>query len=222
MGNIRIGGGGVSAETDPTIMDLMEAHFQNAQAGQHGPMFGEVTAYDHNTQAADVQPLIRLPVDGVFVDAPILRSVRVRWPGGGGFAITFPLAAGDVGELAPLAADFSNWIASGTKNQDAATEGRYQLRSCVFKPVYRPFNSPLGALAVHATSPVVSGDPLLLGDSTASDFVALASLVLSELQQIKTDYDAHIHPDPVAGSTGVPTVPLTAPGSVEATKVKAK
>jgi hypothetical protein len=217
----------MSTETDPKILDLLKAHFESAQAGQHGPMFAEVTAYDHTTQAADVRPLVRLPVDGVFVDAPIIHKVRVRWLGGGGFAATFPLAVGDVGELTPLAADFSNWIASGTKNQDAPTEGRYQLRSCVFKPVYRPFNSPLGALAVHATFPVISGDPLLLGDSTADKLVALADLVRDELDGIKADLDllsnhSHGGVEPGTGVTGTGPPLSYSPSTPAATKVKAK
>jgi len=209
-------------DNEPDILDLLQAHFDGAQAGQHGPMFAEVTAYDHTTQAADVRPLVRLPVDGTFVDAPIIHKIRVRWPGAGDFAITFPLAPGDVGELVPLAADFSNWIASGTKNQDAATEGRYQLRSCVFKPLYRPLSNPLPAGCVHATYPVFSGDPVLLGDSTADQFVALANLVLSELQAIIDWAKTHVHTDPQGGNTGVPTVLPSDAGSVAATKVKAK
>lgn len=214
----------MTAQTDPTMLDLMEAHFRNAQAGHHGPMFGEVVSYDYGTQAADVQPLVRLPVDGVFVNAPILRSLRVQWPGGGGGALTFPLAAGDVGELAPMGADFSNWIASGTKNQDAATGERFQLASCVFKPLYRPFSSPLPAGCVHATCPVLSGDPLLLGDSTATELVALAALVLARLTTLQSAHDLHKHTGvtPGVGTSAIPDVIVGALDPVAATKVRAK
>jgi phage baseplate assembly protein V len=69
---------------------------------------------------------------------------------------------------------------------------------------------------------VPSGTGLVhVGADPASDFVALAALVLTRLQTIKTDFDAHIHPDPVSGNTGVPTVPMTTPTAVAATKAKA-
>ncbi len=60
------------------------------------------------------------------------------------------------------------------------------------------------------------GKFMLIGKG-ATEFVAMANLVLAELQQIKTDYDAHIHNDPLAGVTGAPTVPMTAPSAVAAT-----
>lgn len=53
-----------------------------------------------------------------------------------------------------------------------------------------------------------------------ADFVALAGLVLSQLQAIKTHLDAHTHGTGV-GPTTPPTVPMPAPQSVAAAKVKA-
>ncbi len=53
----------------------------------------------------------------------------------------------------------------------------------------------------------------------ASDFVALAGLVATELEAIKTAYDAHVHPTGV-GPSGPPAAPLTAPSSTACTKIK--
>jgi hypothetical protein len=61
-----------------------------------------------------------------------------------------------------------------------------------------------------------------LGDKVATDFVALASLVSTQLGAIKTAFDAHVHTSAApATPTSPPTVPMPAPGSVAATKVKA-
>lgn len=71
---------------------------------------------------------------------------------------------------------------------------------------------PSGAGLVH-----VGADP-------GSEFVALASKVLTELQSIKTDFDLHTHayiPGTLASApTAVPAA-MTAPASVAATKAKA-
>lgn len=53
----------------------------------------------------------------------------------------------------------------------------------------------------------------------ASDFVALAGKVLTQLQNIKTYNDAHTHPTPW-GPSGPPLVPMTAPSSMACTKLK--
>jgi hypothetical protein len=64
--------------------------------------------------------------------------------------------------------------------------------------------------------------------ANASDFVALAAKVLTELQDIKSWADTHTHTTTATVSTGsvgvvsTPTVPMPAPNSVAATLVKAE
>jgi hypothetical protein len=66
-----------------------------------------------------------------------------------------------------------------------------------------------------------NGELTELNLGSGADFVALAQLVLGELNQIKTDYDLHTHPTGM-GPSGPPAVPLTQPQSVAASKVKAE
>jgi phage baseplate assembly protein V len=62
---------------------------------------------------------------------------------------------------------------------------------------------------------------VLLGSDAATAFVALANLVKSELDTIRSQYNGHTHVE-TGGTTAVP-VPLIDPiGDVEATKVKAE
>jgi len=63
---------------------------------------------------------------------------------------------------------------------------------------------------------VLKGNPTLLGDEHASDFVALASKVMSELQKIQTTLGTATSPSG-AVTYGTPYVP----GQVAAQKVKA-
>lgn len=73
---------------------------------------------------------------------------------------------------------------------------------------------------------VLFGNPLLLGDASASDFVALASKVQRALADIQTWATTHTHPGvtPGEGTSGTsPTPPFTAGiPRVGAEKVKAK
>jgi hypothetical protein len=151
----------------------------------------------------------------------VVTSIPVMWPRGDAGSITIDLAAGDIVYLVPAEGDISRWWARGLDGE-AATSRRFDLNDSVAIPGIAPNNAPLAASAYAAGAVVVQGASILLGSSAASDFVALASLVLAELDVIKDAYDLHVHPDPLAGLTGVPTVPMTAPSSVAATKVKAE
>jgi len=71
-------------------------------------------------------------------------------------------------------------------------------------------------------------------DDAATEFAALANLVLQRLNQIKTDFDSHVHifagtaatPDTFtgtcAGTVDAPSVAMTAPAGVACTKLKIK
>lgn len=85
-----------------------------------------------------------------------------------------------------------------------------------------------GSAGAYAHVPA-SGDTVLepnsgrvvKAGSDATDFVALAAKVLTELGKIETAYNAHTHADPVSGTTGAPSATYTK-ASVAATKMKAK
>jgi phage baseplate assembly protein V len=68
---------------------------------------------------------------------------------------------------------------------------------------------------------VVTDEEIRLGSDSATNFVALADLVLAELNAIRTAHNAHVHVE-TGASTLVPTVQLGAAASVAATKVKAE
>jgi hypothetical protein len=65
------------------------------------------------------------------------------------------------------------------------------------------------------------GSLTLLSLGAGSDFVALATLVSSQLSAIVTGFNTHTHVES-GGTTAVPVPQLSAPGPVAATKVKAE
>jgi phage gp45-like len=66
-----------------------------------------------------------------------------------------------------------------------------------------------------------SGEHVKIGGVGATDPVALSTQTDTELGNIVTAFNAHIHSDPVAGVTSAPTVSMPAPTSVKAQKVVA-
>ncbi len=190
-------------------------------------ILAKVVAYDQTRQSADVRAIAK--VDGFAL--PILRGLPVRFPrgtgaGGKDWSLTGPLAAGDPVTVHVLTLPVDEYLETGAdeiESKRSSARWRFDLSNSFCVPGPSPFSGPLPGDAVDSTSPVLRGDPVLLGDASASDFVALAAAVLSELQSIKTAFDLHIHTGVTTGpgSSGPPATPLPAPSSVAATKVKA-
>lgn len=158
-------------EGAPTFMDLIEAAFDEYFRKFTGPMLAEIKSYNQTNQTADLQPLVKIYVQDTLVDMPILRQVPIQWPGGGDGALTFPLASGDVCGIIPQGVDISNWVASGSKNQAAATRRKFSLSDVVAIPRFKSISSPLPVTAYSALGPVLSGGQIFLGNSTAVDFI---------------------------------------------------
>lgn len=57
--------------------------------------------------------------------------------------------------------------------------------------------------------------------SDVPNFVALANLVLNELNGIRTTFNGHMHPTAATGPPSPPTVPMSPIGAVAAAKTKA-
>lgn len=95
------------------------------------------------------------------------------------------------------------------------------------RPVVTGFVGKDGTGFVPVSLTLDASSEIKIGAS-ASDFVALAAKVLTELQDIKSWADTHTHTTTATVSTGsagvvsVPTTPMPAPNSVAATMVKAE
>ncbi len=84
----------------PDLTDVFERAFTKQIAGLRVAMPARIERYDAAKQVVDVAPALKERTEnetGTFdVEAlPILRNVPVQFPGGGGFALTFPVAVGD-------------------------------------------------------------------------------------------------------------------------------
>jgi hypothetical protein len=219
----------MSLTQDVDFRELLDAFAEAWFQQYHAPVVGRVESYDKATQTADVAPMLLLRVEGQDVtSSPVLRSIPVAFPGGAFTSYTWPLVNGDPVELIPHDADFGAYFSSGSVKQLPQSKRRFSLSDCVCIPVApRSQASPLPATAVADDGGVLAGLHYL-GGSDATDFVAMAAKVLSELEKIKTALSGHVHDGgtytngggAVTGTSGLS--PTFSPASVAATLAKVK
>ncbi len=199
------------------LEDAMEAALQTLG----GSVMAKVDAYDHATARAAVVPQVPIYVDGELVSPPKIYSVPVMWPGSLTHRMHWPLTKGSYVELTPLGVDHSQWLTTATPNVPPPSTRRWSMSDLVALPIApSPTATPPDATSYDSVFAVLWGQ-YIVGSTAAPDFVALAAKVLTELNNIKTAYDLHIHGTP-AGNSTAPTVPLPTPSSVAATKLKAE
>lgn len=106
--------------SDPAARDslagLIEFAIKKQLQATDGQLPAVVVSYDRASNRATVQPLIsRLTTDGQPVERATIASVPVLALGGGGFAVTFPLKAGDRGWIEASDRDISLFMQSNEK-----------------------------------------------------------------------------------------------------------
>jgi len=214
---------------------------------------GVVESVNISAQTADVRPLLlnRLVDDSGTVtqeELPVLPSVPIGWQRAGGFFVTMPITKGDTGLIVFPDWSLDQWRAKGGSIPvDPLDVRSHSLTSAVFYP---GLHSKTDALSSAHDSNMVMGDDdgsqihikpggeIHLGSESASDFVALAQKVLTELQNVQAfwaPFLAIINGPPITepgmGSPSalqialaaalVPVTPYPTPASVASTKVKA-
>ncbi len=84
----------------PTLGQVLTSSVHNALSEIHTTMPGRVISYDAEKQLVDAQPMVQQLVtneDGTTekISFPVIHSVPVVFPSGGGFRLTFPIAKDD-------------------------------------------------------------------------------------------------------------------------------
>lgn len=213
--------------TDVDLTTLLEQALVLAVQAMAGQAIGKVDTYDSAADRVAITPLVPLVVAGETIPATKLPAVPVAWPQLGGMSLKFPLLPGAFMRLSVLGHDHSGWTVSGTEGVPPTNERRFSLSDLVAVPLApSPLSTPPDPTAYDSAWAVLFGQ-LKVGSSAASDFVALASKVITELTSLQTWANSHTHL--VAGAmtggpgittaTGLPT--KTAPGAVAASKLKA-
>lgn len=228
---------GERIEYEGDLLDVLDAHFREQSAQLHTCIPGRVGRFDAVRLAVDVAPVIPDREGG---ELPFIPGVPVMFPGAAGWQISWPLDPGSLGMIFFAERSIAEWQPAG-QIAPPASQRRFSFADAVFYPGINPVGLELGSSSIATqftvqrigmaaritlkaagggSFEVAPGQFLDLG-AAGGELVALANLVLARLNDIKTAYDAHVHPDPLAGFTGPPTVAMPSPASVAATLVKA-
>ena len=215
------------SERHPELIDVLQQVVRSELARVHTALPGVIESYDATTQTAEVRIPIRFsrrdPDTGERVPyaPPPLPNVPIAWPAGGGgaYSDTWPLQRGDEVWLSFAERSVDEWLLTDGELVTPADVRRFSLSDAVATPVRSRSQLPGDAVAEDAR--VIRGDEVCLGSASASDYVALASLVESELSTIWKAINGHTHT--VANALASPQPgPIGSAGKVGAGKVKAE
>lgn len=186
----------------------------------------QVMTYDQATQSANVLPLLlnRIVAEGgdVIEPLPVLPTIPVVFPRGGGYFMSFPLLPGDTGMVVVCDRSLDNWRQLGGV-QDPLDGREHPLSGAAFYPGLHDNLTPITPAVSAAGMAIgsetgkqihVSAADIALGAPTATDFVTLATLVSTELNKLVTAFNAHMHP---TAGTGAPSPPTPVPGMIPLT-----
>lgn len=181
--------------TNPTATTNLQAAAKAAKALVNVALPATVLAYDAATQVATVRvvPCFRRrdPEQGgkvVCYAPPDLPQIPVAFPGGAGFALTWPLAVGSTGLLVVSDRSLDEWKSTGDARTEPQDARRHSLADGVFVPGLRSPADPLTGTQLAADAAVLSGakvvlqsDDTRLGAASATQAVALGPLVEAQL-----------------------------------------
>lgn len=206
-------------------IDLIQTALENERADIFTASIGEVISYDAVKRRAQIRLMIKRPTvteDGTpgHEEYPILPSCPVLQLLAGPWRLSVPISPGVTGLVVFLSQDPAKWRAGGGVSEPGSHR-RHALGFGVFVPGLLPDDQAIPQTSDSAM--VLDGTMIKLG-ADAVDFVALASKVENELQNIETALSTHTHGGVTTGSgtSGAPAAPPYTSGSVGATKVKAK
>lgn len=219
----------------PTLEQTLGALLESWQGRVYTTLPGVVESYSAATRTATVSVGVkRKLLDGSLETIPPIQNVRVVLPECGTWEIDFDLTAGDEGLLHFSARSLEVWRQNGgivdprdTRKHDLSDAwfvpgGQSKPRTTAGVSQKMVLRAKDGSVAIELDN---ATNMVKVGDQTATDFGALASLVATQLTTLKTAISAA---PVVAGDGGASfkAVLLAAlsswPGSVAATKVKLK
>ena len=150
------------------LAELLRKAMEHRLADVRTSMPARVSVYNLATQTVDVEPLVReiteTDSDDIEEALPVISSVPVSWPRGGGFFITFPLVPGDTGQIVICDRSIDQWRTKGSNINtpgfgfavDPLDKRKHGLAGAVFYPGLSDSLSPL--LDAHALDLVLGKD----------------------------------------------------------------
>lgn len=139
-----------------TMSELLDLHTRVMFGRLHTGCVARVITYNAQTQAATVQPVARqryIADPNTSERVPSIPNVPVCWPQGGGFAITFPLEAGDDVFLSFADRSIDEWKRNASGDYTPALRRRFDLADAIAIPI----SSPSQPLVIASATDLVIG-----------------------------------------------------------------
>lgn len=184
--------------------EMIRAAIDNALSEMRVALPARVESVDTAAQTVDVRPMLlqrSVNDDGEVTteQLPVLPTVPVSWPRGGGFFVSMPLTVGDTGLVVFCDWSIDQWRSrGGSSPADPLDIRAHSIASAVFVPGLHDAKNPLAS--VHAENLVVgkddgsqihikpNGDVALTAETPAAS-IARADRADSDLQAIKSNVD---------------------------------
>jgi len=202
------------------LTKILNSSIMQVLADVHTTTIAKVTAVNEST--INCRPVINRTVGGESVELPEFIEVPLITLQGGGNYITLPVIVDDYCVLFITERCFDRWW----DGQDYKPPLELRMHDYSDGLALVGVN-PLSATITIPEEITIKG-VVRMGVVDPTDFVALASKVLSELNSVKTDldgfktvFDAHVHPG-VGSPTATPFNTPHTPASVASDWVKAE
>lgn len=208
----------------PTMVDALDVFEQAMRRRIRVALPGKVLSYDAATERAEIEPQVpnilrkRATQERVLEWPPVLPSVPVQFPGGGGVRITWPLSKGDFVTVLCHDRMIDEWLRTGSR-VDPGDERMQHLGAAVAIPGLVDelgVSAAGGAEPDHLVLETPTGVEIRIGSKSPAAKLARADRVESELTAIKAALDTAS----AGGDDVVYGSEYTEVGSVGADKVK--
>jgi len=186
------------APRTPTLSEVIRAAIDSRLRDVHVALPGRIESYDASEQKADVKPMVGelLPTRAgreIEESLPVIPNVPLVFPRGGGFYLTLPMRPGDFVLLVVNERSIDTWI-SGDGDEKSPDDFRtHNLSDAVALAGLYPLRAALDEVSVGdnlvigreggSSIHLRPDDEIHLGGDDASDYVALAELVRTEVQK---------------------------------------
>jgi hypothetical protein len=200
---------------DPELADLFRVALRALKLSVRTHSVGTVVSYDPAKQTASVRvdalqvikdlgvtPTGANPLP-VSVQEPItLEDVPVGWPRTSSSYLTFPLAAGDTGEIHVQDRSLDQWLQIGDST-DPVSAFIHNLADSVFHPNIHPSSDPItpptSSTATVLEGPLINlgalaASPVVKGDQLGSAFATYTAAVSAAL----ATWGATVPPTPIS------------------------
>jgi len=186
-------------EQDPrgkvNLSELLDTHARVICGRIHTGFVARVRSYDATRQTCEAAPIVRQRyLNGDSERIPVISNIPVKFPSGGGYAITFPLIKGDDVFLSFAERSIDEWKAQGNPDIDPQSKRRFDLADATAYPIRSPSNAlqsaDASAMVLGEDSPSglkirINGGKISIG-TPAAELLNEVDAIASELIDIIT------------------------------------